>query len=187
METITAHGNCLRVADEVREALTHMRSEELDRLVEAILVARGIFCTGQGRSGLMVSSFAMRLVHLGLQGHVVGEATTPAISTGDLLVAASGSGQTRTTLAIVQAARDRGAETACLTAHPLSPIARAADIVLEIPAPITSDSPRGRSIQPPGSLYEQALLVTCDAMVMTLMERVGTTEEEMRARHTKLE
>ena len=187
MEAMPAHQNSLRVADEVREALSHTRSEELDRLVEAILLARGVFCTGQGRSGLMVSAFAMRLVHLGLKGHVVGEATTPAIEGGDLLVAASGSGQTRTTLAIVQAARDRGAETACMTAHADSPIARAADIVVEVQAPITSDSPRGRSIQPPGSLFEQALLLCCDAMVMTLMERIGTTEEEMRARHTKLE
>jgi len=187
MGTITIYDNCLRVADEVREALAHTRSDELDRLVEAILLARGVFCTGQGRSGLMISAFAMRLVHLGLKGHVVGEATTPAIESGDLLVAATGSGQTRTTLAIVEAARDRGAETACLTAHPQSPIARAADIVVEVPAPITSDSPRGRSIQPPGSLFEQALLLCCDAMVMTLMERVGTTEDEMRARHTKLE
>lgn len=187
MEAITAYQNSLRVAEEVHEALTHSRSEEFDRLIETILQAQGIFCTGQGRSGLMISAFGMRLVHLGLKAHVVGEMTTPAIGSGDLLVAASGSGQTRTTLAIVEAARDRGAETACLTAHEDSPIARAADIVVELQAPITGRSrPRG-SIQPPGSLFEQALLLSCDAMVMTLMQRTGTTTEEMRARHTKLE
>jgi 6-phospho-3-hexuloisomerase len=183
----SAYGNCLRVADEIRDTLVHTRSEELDRLIEAILVANRVFCSGQGRSGLMVSAFAMRLVHMGLGAHVVGEPTTPAIGAGDLLIAASGSGQTRTTLAIVQAGRDRGAETACLTAHPDSPIARAADIVVEVHAPITSESHHGKSIQPPGSLFEQALLVCCDAAVMTLMQRVGTSDEEMRARHTKLE
>ncbi|MGQ9732321.1 MAG: 6-phospho-3-hexuloisomerase [Candidatus Zipacnadales bacterium] len=187
MTATTTHSNSLRVTEELREALIHTDAEQNERLVEAILQAQGVFCSGQGRSGLMIKAFAMRLVHLGLRAHVVGETTTPAIGKGDLLIAASGSGQTRTTLAIVEAARERGALTACITAHADSPIGRTVDLVVELSAPITSDSPRGRSIQPPGSLFEQALLVTCDAMVMTLMERLGTTEEEMRARHTKLE
>jgi D-arabinose 5-phosphate isomerase GutQ len=42
-------------------------------------------------------------------------------------------------------------------------------------------------VRPPASLYEQALLLRCDALTMTLMARLGTTEGEMRARHTKLE
>jgi 6-phospho-3-hexuloisomerase len=183
----SAHANMLRVTDEVRQALADTRPEEVDRLIDAIIGARGVFCSGQGRSGLMISAFAMRLVHLGLHAHVVGETTTPAIGAGDLLIAATGSGQTRTTLAIVEAARERGARTAAITAHPDSPIGRAVDFALELHAPITHDGTHGRSIQPPGSLFEQALLVCCDATIMTLMERLGTTKEEMRARHTKLE
>jgi len=183
----SAYEDSLRIADEIRRALTHTRPEEIDRLLEAILQARGVFCSGQGRSGFMVKAFAMRLVHVGLHAHVVGETTTPSIGAGDLLVAASGSGQTRTTLAIVEAARERGARTACITAHPQSPIGRAVDLVVELHGQITSVAPHGKSIQPPGSLFEQALLVFCDAMVMSLVERFGTTEEEMRARHTKLE
>lgn len=183
----STYDNALRIVDELRRALTYTERTAPERLVDEILAAQGVFCSGQGRSGLMVKAFAMRLVHLGLRAHVVGETTTPAIGPGDLLVAASGSGQTRTTLAIVEAARERGARTAAITAHPDSPIGRAADLVLELHAPITADAPYGRSIQPPGSLFEQVLLICCDAMVMELMERLGTTEEEMRARHTKLE
>jgi 6-phospho-3-hexuloisomerase len=184
---MTTRENALSISDEVRSALTHTSDEELERLVDAIVQARGIFCTGQGRSGFMVRAFAMRLVHVGLNAYVVGETTTPAIGPGDVLVAASGSGQTRTTLAIVQAAKERGAETACLTAHPDSPIGRECDMPVELHAPITTVSDHAKSIQPPGSLYEQALLIVCDAAVMTLINRLGTTEEEMRARHTKLE
>ncbi|MBM3497448.1 MAG: SIS domain-containing protein [Armatimonadetes bacterium] len=179
--------NALRIAEELRRALTHTSPVEGEALVEAILAARGAFCSGQGRSGLMVKAFAMRLVHLGLNAHVVGETTTPAIGPGDLLVVATGSGRTRTTLAIVEAARERGARVACLTAHPASPIAQASDLVVELHGPIAWDAPHGKSVQPPGSLFEQALLICCDAVVMSLMERLGTTEEEMRARHTKLE
>jgi 6-phospho-3-hexuloisomerase len=83
VDVISAYQNSLRVAEEVHEALTHSRSQEFDRLIEAILQAQGIFCTGQGRSGLMISAFGMRLVHLGLKAHVVGEMTTPAIGSGD--------------------------------------------------------------------------------------------------------
>ncbi len=179
--------NALRIADELRRALTHTSPEEAEALVRAILDAKGVFCSGQGRSGLMVKALAMRLVHLGLGAHVVGETTTPAIGPGDLLVAATGSGRTRTTLAIVQAARERGAKVACLTAHPDSPIAQASDLVVELHGPISGDAPDGKSIQPPGSLFEQALLIFCDAVVMALIDRLGTTEDEMRARHTKLE
>ncbi|MBM3473831.1 MAG: 6-phospho-3-hexuloisomerase [Armatimonadetes bacterium] len=181
------YDNALRITDELRRALEPTSAAEEDALVEAILSARGVFCTGQGRSGLMVKAFAMRLVHVGLRAHVVGETTTPAIGAGDLLIAASGSGQTRTTLAIVEAAQERGARTAVITAHPDSPIGRAADVVVELHGPITGEAGHGTSIQPPGSLFEQALLICCDAIVMTLVERLGTTEEEMRARHTKLE
>ncbi len=184
---MTTRETALSIADEVRSALTHTQAEEVERLVEALLLAHGIFCTGQGRSGLMVKAFAMRLVHAGLNAYAVGESTTPAIRPGDLLVAASGSGQTRTTLAIVQAAHERGSQTACLTAHPDSPIGRECDITVEIHTPITTVSDHAKSIQPPGSLYEQALLIMCDAIIMTLVQRLGTTEEEMRARHTKLE
>jgi 6-phospho-3-hexuloisomerase len=181
------YDHALRIADELRRTLTHTSREEGLALVEAILAARGVFCSGQGRSGLMVKAFAMRLVHLGLNAHVVGETTTPAIGPGDLLVAATGSGRTRTTLAIVEAAQERGARVACLTAQPDSPIASAANLVVELHGPISGHAPDGKSIQPPGSLFEQALLICCDAVVMALIERLGTTEEEMRARHTKLE
>ncbi len=179
--------NALAIAAEVRDALSYTRGEELDRLVDAIMSSRRIFCTGQGRSGLVMKAFGMRLVHLGLNAHVVGESTTPAIEPGDLLVTITGSGQTRTTFAIVEAAEDRGADIAVLTAHPDSPVCEMAGIVVEVHAPITSDSDHDRSIQPPGSLFEQTALLLCDAMVMALMQPLGTTEDEMRARHTKLE
>jgi 6-phospho-3-hexuloisomerase len=175
------------IAGEIMTGVGAVNQEEVEALVDAILAAAKVFVYGAGRSGFMMQAFAMRLGHLGLNAWVVGETTTPAIGPDDLLVVGSGSGQTRTTLAIVEAARQRGAKTACLTAHPDSPVARACDLVVTIPTPVTKvDAARG-SMQPPGSLFEQCLLVVGDGMVMRLMRRLGTTEEEMRARHTKLE
>ena len=164
-----------------------IRQSEVDRLISAILEADTIFVAGAGRSMLMMQAFAMRLVHLGMNAFVVGETSTPAIKESDLLVAASGSGVTRTTLAIVEAAKARGARTATITANPGGPIPQESDIVVEIPWPLTKISATDQSPQPPGSLFEQALLVLGDDMVMRLMQETGTTPEQMRARHTKLE
>jgi 6-phospho-3-hexuloisomerase len=172
------------IADEIGEALRQTDATQTAQLVEAILAAKRVFLAGVGRSGLMGQAFAMRLVHVGLRAHVVGEATTPAIDEGDLLIAPSGSGQTRTTHAVAEAASARGASVAVITAHPGGPVPRLADLVVHLHTPVTSDD---ASIQPPGSLFEQALLVYLDAVVMQLMQRLGTTVERMRARHTKLE
>jgi 6-phospho-3-hexuloisomerase len=176
------------VPREIERVIAAVSAEQVEALMQAITDADGVFVCGAGRSMLMMQAFAMRLVHLGMQAYVVGETITPAIGPGDLLIAGTGSGQTRITLAMMEAAHARRATTAALTAHPLSPIGMAADLVVEIPTPVTvaRDAQRA-SVQPPGSLFEQCLLVLCDTMVMLFMQRLGVTEEEMRARHTKLE
>jgi 6-phospho-3-hexuloisomerase len=43
------------------------------------------------------------------------------------------------------------------------------------------------SVQPMGNLFEQALFITFDAIVMTLRDRKGVTPQEMEARHRNLE
>jgi 6-phospho-3-hexuloisomerase len=169
-------------------ALTgRIHEKPVEELIAAIIEADTIFTAGAGRSLLMMKAFAMRLVHLGIDAFVVGETSTPAIDADDLLIAASGSGVTRTTFAIVEAGRERGARTATITANPSGPIPLASDIVVEIPWPLTKISDSDQSPQPPGSLFEQTALVLGDHMVMRLMEETGTTPEMMRARHTKLE
>ena len=156
--------------------------------MQAITDAGSVFVCGAGRSMLMMQAFAMRLVHLGMEAYVVGETITPAIKPGNLLIAGTGSGETRVTQAMIDAAHARDARTCALTAHAHSSIGRACDLVVEIPTPVTVAADVARlSVQPPGSLFEQCLLVLCDTMVMLFMQRLGVTEEQMRARHTKLE
>ena len=175
------------VVEEIARTLEYIDQKQLERVVDEILAARRVFVCGTGRSLLMMKGLAMRLMHVGSEACVVGETTTPAIAPGDLLMAGSGSGQTRTTLTFVQAGSAEGARTICLTAHPDSPVALACDLVLEIPAPITGAPGPRPSAQPPGSLFEQCLLAVCDALVLAVMLRRGVTVEQMRARHTKLE
>ena len=180
----------------ILDTLGRVRGEEVDALARAILDARRVYVAGSGRSGLVSSCFAMRLVHLGLVAHVVGEATAPGVGRGDLLVVASGSGRTRTVRAQATAAQSRGAHVAAVTADARSPLARAADLVVSIPcAPFAGATRRGpnaargpsASAQPGGSLFEQSLLVFLDVMVLDLARRLGWSPERLKRTHSNLE
>jgi 6-phospho-3-hexuloisomerase len=175
------------IPGQIAAVVGRIKKAEVDALVEAILEAETIFIAGAGRSLLMLSAFAMRLVHLGLRAFVVGETSTPAIGADDLLIAGSGSAVTRTTLAMVEAAHERGARVCTITANPDGPIPQASDFVVEIPWPLTKISNGELMPQPPGSLFEQCLLVLGEHIIMRLMDELGTTPQEMRARHSKLE
>ena len=78
---------------------------------------------------------------------------------------------------------------ALITIDADSPIAANASIVLPIaaPSPKVAGDTGARSAQPMGSLFEQALLLILDAMVLVLMEKMGETAETMFARHAVLE
>jgi 6-phospho-3-hexuloisomerase len=175
------------IPGQIAAVVGRIKKTEVDALVEAILEAETVFTAGAGRSLLMLSAFAMRLVHLGLRAFVVGETSTPAIGADDLLIAGSGSAVTRTTLAMVKAAHERGARVCTITANPDGLIPQASDFVVEIPWPLTKISNGELMPQPPGSLFEQCLLVLGEHIIMRLMDELGTTPQEMRARHSKLE
>lgn len=156
-------------------------------LGERILASERVFVMGAGRSGLMLRAFAMRLMHIGLTAHVVGDATTPAIGPGDLLIVASASGSTGTALSATRAARKAQARIAALTVSAASPISRSADLLVRFPGAGTKAGTSAADGLPLGTVFEQALLVFLDALTAMLASRRGVTEEEMRARHTNLE
>ena len=182
------------VVREVHEVVNRMNAEEASALVEAVESARRVYVTGMGRSGLVAGSFAMRLVHLGFQAHVVGEMTAPAIIENDLLVAISGSGKTRTVLAQVEAAIHAGARVAGVTAIREGPLAQkvreCGGTVLVIPAALgIRHGAEGivPTMQYGGSLFEQSTLICLDSIVLVVAARQGKTEDDMLSRHANLE
>jgi 6-phospho-3-hexuloisomerase len=168
-----------RIRAEIKRCLEHLDGGECGRLADRILEARRVFLAGAGRSGLAVRALAMRLMHLGLTAHVVGEVTTPAIGAGDLLLVSSRSGETSSLAAVVRLARSHGAEVALVTASPGSSLAAQSDLLLRIPA--------AESSQPLGTLFEQVSFLLFDALVLWLLERTGADEGRMASRHANLE
>src|SRR5207237_653733 len=105
------------VLAELNQVEGGLADEEIEALIEALLDAQSIYVTGGGRSGLVARAVAMRLMHIGLSVHVVGETATPGITTGDLLWYFSGSGSGAGLMAQVVGARQLGASTVAFMAN----------------------------------------------------------------------
>ena len=139
----------------------------------------------------MIRGLAMRLMHLGFKAYVVGETVTPAIEPGDLLIIGSGSGETATLTVIANKAKKVGAKLALITIFPKSTIGKLADIVVQIVAATTmSDQDSGaKSIQPGANMFEQSMLLFCDATVIRIIDRnkIEDSNTVLMKRHANLE
>ncbi len=169
-------------------ASTLDKVEKVDELVEAILSSNKVFVVGAGRTKLMIEAFAQRLRHLGIDTHVVGETIQPPASKGDLLIVASGSGESIFPLGIAKKAKEIGMKIALITARENSPISRISDFIIHIPATIKLDSYKDKkSFQPLGSLFEQSLLIFCDIIIIIIQEKKGLLGKNLREYHANLE
>lgn len=185
------------IGKQILDASQVLDRKQVGSFIKALLRARRVFVVGAGRSGLVAKTFAMRLMHLGLDTHVVGETVTPALRRGDMLVAVSGSGETTLTVTAAKVAKKIGAKIAAITSYPRSKLARLADLVVVIPGrrrtESTSDYVRRElsgeyaSFAPLGTVFEITTMVFLDGVVVDLMHELGEREEDLRARHATLE
>ncbi len=173
--------------DTVVERLARGETPALARVVDLVAAAPRVFVLGAGRSGLALRMTAMRLMHLGLEVHVVGEVTTPAIVEHDLLVTASGSGTTAGILRAAQTAIETGAKVAAITTAVDSPLAQLATVTIVVPAAAKLDRSATASTQYSGSLFEQVVVLLGDALFDALWQRSGSTADELWPRHANLE
>ncbi len=178
------------ILDEVRALVAQARPEELDALHERIRAGRRVFAFATGRSGFVLRGFVMRLTHLGHPAWYVGEASTPPVQSGDLLLVLSGSGTTATTLGAAMEAVKLGAEVAAIVGARVSPIGQLASTVVELPAP----HKRGLRVpgavptmQTAGSLFEQAAFILLEALIQRRFQELGQDPAAALSRHANLE
>lgn len=176
-------------ATQLADCLAKVDERQLEGLADAIVAARSVFVCGAGRSLLMLRCLAMRLMHLGLTSHVVGDTTTPAFGEGDLLIAASASGSTSSVVNVAEKARALGGMVAAITILPGSTLGHLADYVVEVPA--YTDKPGDdrleRPLLPGGSMFEQAVLLLGDALVLPLGKRADVPLDRAFTLHANLE
>ena len=181
----------------VARVLARVKVGEVAAFEHTLLGARRVFVTGIGRTGLMARGFAMRLMHLGRRVYHVGDVITPAIRRGDLLVICSRTGRSPVLVHYVRIAKRVGARVALVTAERTGAVSHLADVVLLIPSERATPAKRPgaakrrvptRNGEPPlGSVFEQALLLVLDQVVVHLMETLGLTADDLRRIHTTFE
>ncbi|MEO1779986.1 MAG: SIS domain-containing protein [Pseudomonadota bacterium] len=178
-----------QVLDELRPGLAPTVLEQIPGLSGRLAAARRICCYGVGREGLMMRALAMRLYHLGLDAHVVGDMTTPPVGVGDVLCVSAGPGDFSTVGALVGVAKEAGAGVVCFTAEPGGAVPALADDVIHLPAQTMAadQGPAATSVLPMGSLYEALMFLFFELVVLDLRDRLGVAPDAMRANHTNLE
>ena len=144
-----------RALDDPTAVLANVEDAAFDRYIAELASAKRIALHGLGREGLQMRGLAMRLFHMGLHGHVVGDMTTPPLGAGDLLIVSAGPGDLQTIAALMNIAKAAGAKTTVVTAQAEGDAARRADCALLIPAQTMANDQTGKlSILPMGSLFE---------------------------------
>ena len=169
-----------RITGELNDVLAKVSGEDVERAARSILAHERVFVGGAGRTGLMLKAFAMRLMQIGRTVYAAGEVVTPAVEEGDLVYLASASGSTRSVLLYAETAVKAGADLFVVTASEDSPLSKihAPDVLL--PCNCEGGTASGQRL---GSLFEQVLLLFCDAVVLAL----PSDEDTMRRRHANLE
>ena len=173
---------------ELGTVFARLDDAQVDAVVERLAQARRIVVFGGGRERLQIMGFAMRLFHMGLQAAVEGDMTTPAVGPGDVLLVTCGPGYISTAQALMGVAKEAGAEVILITAQPKGRIAPLADLILHLPAQTMADDQGAAktSVLPMGSLFEGALFVLFEVMVLKLKVRLGISAAAMPATHTNL-
>ena len=176
------------VLKEGRNLLKEVPDNAIERFIQELDQADRIFCAAHGSSGYILRCFCMRLMHLGYKAFFVGETITPGIAKGDILVVCSGSGQTTLTYEWVKLGQQQGALTYGLIGMEDSPIGSALNYRVCLPGGSKKDYSGGfRSVQPPGSLFEQASFILLETIVLALYQRQGSDGQAFFDQHANLE
>lgn len=174
---------------ELGAVFDRLNDGDVDKVCDFIAKAHKIVVFGGGRERLQIMGFAMRLYHMGLAVAVEGDMTTPPVGKGDLFLVTCGPGEISTALALMGVAKAAGAKILLITAQPKGRGAALADFVLHLPAQTMADDQgeKRTSVLPMGSLFEGALFVLFEVMVLKLIAAMKIKPEVMRANHTNLE
>lgn len=173
-----------KILMEIEEVCDHVRESEVHAVLSQLHKEHAIFVDGEGRSGLIIRCFAMRLVHLGYRVYVVGETITPAMQPQDVYLGVSGSGSTESVCLQARKAKKAGCVCIGISAKEESELARLCDELLIIPGTVKKDQQEQRqSIQLLSSLFDQSLHVIVDMLALQLSYRDHISNDAATSRH----
>jgi 6-phospho-3-hexuloisomerase len=176
------------VLTEINSVLDKVEDFQVEQMIYEIVNSNKIVVCGAGRVGMAIRGFGMRLGHLGFTAFTLGDSTVPSIAQSDLLIVASGSGETQTIFDLVSIAKKNNAKIVAVTGNPESRIGQLADLIVKLEAPSKTKQVDGFvSIQPMTTLNEQCLGIFFDIVVLKIMNKIGENHDSMWNRHSNLE
>jgi len=179
-----------QVIDETHFLLLTLKPEEVSEWLKALeseWMSRRIFFWARGRSFLILRGFAMRLMHMGYEVHIVGEADCPSIGKDDILIVASGSGSTSTVLLFAEKAKKLGAKVAAIIGKTETPLHAFCNLVVEFHPDMVTESQQ-LSANGGGTRFEHSLMLFLDSCIFNMVyDRRERAYQEMMSRHANLE
>lgn len=169
----------------IQAALLSVDEKQIEETVRAIAGAKRVFFTGAGRSFLMTKAIAMAMMQIGITTYATGEVCTPSIASGDLLIAASCSGETQSVLLFVEQAKQCGAKIVLITGNAESSMGKLSDIVLTMdPLSEEGSSQKGWVVD---NRFEQAIVPLGDCFVEYLARAKGASHDTIGSNHANME
>jgi arabinose-5-phosphate isomerase len=165
-------------------SLTERLGDDFFAALEVIEGCRGrVVCTGIGKPGFIAQKLSATLSSTGVPSHYLHPAEAAhgdlgRVTRGDVVVALSNSGATEEVVRLLVPLRRVGVKLIALTGDATSPLAKGADLVVDL-GPIDEACPMG--LVPTAS--SAALHAICDALAMTLAWRREFSESQYALYH----
>jgi ribulose-phosphate 3-epimerase len=177
-----------QVVAEVDSVLDQVDPAEVERLIGDLIGARRVFIHAVGRVLMSLECLGKRLNHLGVECQVVGAMDEKPIGPEDVMLIASGSGESKLPAEIARIAKSKGARLALITSATESTIKALSDTVVHLPCPTKKEPHRGvTSIQLMSTLFDQSLHIFADVLALRIQACKRLTHEETWQRHANLE
>ena len=187
------------IIDEISDILNNIPSSQTQNLINQIIKTNRIFLVAIGRVNLSLQCFGKRLAHLGFKVELVGSLTEKPATKKDLLIVASGSGESLIPLHISRKAKSVGCKILHITSSKKSSIRRIADHVVELKAPtkimskirikesLSDSASKTMSIQPMSTLFDQVLHIYGDIVSVQIIEKLRLNKINLWKNHANLE
>lgn len=176
------------VLRECQSSLDQIDRCTVEQIVHQVLAAEHVFFAGVGRVMLSLQATVKRWAHLGIGTYYVGQITEPAITEKDLLIVASGSGESAFPLIVARKARSIGVKVVHIGSNANSSMKEYADIFLRIPVQTKLNLPDEMiSVQPMTSLFEQTLYLLGDIMSLQIIQHKNLDLRTLWRYHANLE
>jgi len=180
--------NSKLIINEISRLLISVDPEEVYLLVDEIIKADKVFFIGVGRVFLSLQCFCKRLAHLGIEANIVGAVNEKAMSKGDLLIVASGSGESVFPAVISKKALALNGRIGLITSARDSTIKSISNFAVHLPCPTKNDPHLGiKSKQSMSTLFDQTLHIFGDVVAMIIQSDKGLTKEDLWNYHANLE